>query len=298
VGCLTTKDDFNYVTSKELPLTFPNGYNAFYCMKYEVTQGQYVDFLNSLTRPQQENRCRVTTVGNYMSGTAGGHDTPQSRNTVQLVEDQDDLLPRVFATVTPDCACNWILWPDLAAFADWSGLRPMTELEFEKACRGPLKPVPNEYAWGTSVSTKISDLIGEDGSGSETYTTGNGHWSGNGGPSGPIRVGIFAVPDATREQAGASYWGILEMSGNVWERAISVGNATARKFTGLHGGGVLLADGMSSVTDWPQSSGVGYRGGIWQYAASYARLSSRLAATHLYSVVVSNSGGRAVRSAP
>lgn len=27
---------------------FPNGYSAFYCMKYEFTLGQYVDFLNTL----------------------------------------------------------------------------------------------------------------------------------------------------------------------------------------------------------------------------------------------------------
>ncbi len=27
---------------------FPNGFSGFYCMKYEITQGQYADFLNSL----------------------------------------------------------------------------------------------------------------------------------------------------------------------------------------------------------------------------------------------------------
>lgn len=39
-----------------IPNEFPKGYNAFWCMKYEITQGQYVDFLNSLTRQQQEQR--------------------------------------------------------------------------------------------------------------------------------------------------------------------------------------------------------------------------------------------------
>jgi hypothetical protein len=39
----------------------------------------------------------------------------------------------------------------MAAFADWSGLRPMSELEYEKACRGYNTPaVPNEYAWGNA----------------------------------------------------------------------------------------------------------------------------------------------------
>ena len=36
------------------------------------------------------------------------------------------------------------------AFADWAGLRSMTELEYEKACRGPLEPVAGEYAFGTN----------------------------------------------------------------------------------------------------------------------------------------------------
>ncbi|HYE54991.1 MAG TPA: hypothetical protein VD996_09120, partial [Chitinophagaceae bacterium] len=38
-------DDFNDVTMQNLPAAFPKGFNAFYCMKYELTQAQYVDFL-------------------------------------------------------------------------------------------------------------------------------------------------------------------------------------------------------------------------------------------------------------
>jgi len=40
-------------------------------------------------------------------------------------------------------ACNLLSWWDGAKFAAWAGLRPMSELEYEKACRGPLKPVPD-----------------------------------------------------------------------------------------------------------------------------------------------------------
>ncbi|MCB0375456.1 MAG: hypothetical protein KDD04_06025, partial [Sinomicrobium sp.] len=39
-------DDFDDVTSQILPEAFPKGYNAFYCMKYEVTQEQWITFLN------------------------------------------------------------------------------------------------------------------------------------------------------------------------------------------------------------------------------------------------------------
>ncbi len=39
-----------------IPALFPKGYNDFYMMKYEISQQGYVDFLNTLTRPQQSFR--------------------------------------------------------------------------------------------------------------------------------------------------------------------------------------------------------------------------------------------------
>ena len=35
---------------------YPTGYKAFYCMKYEISQGQYADFLNTLSSMQNKNR--------------------------------------------------------------------------------------------------------------------------------------------------------------------------------------------------------------------------------------------------
>ena len=35
---------------------FPVGYDGFYCMKYEISQAQYVDFLNKLPYSEQKNR--------------------------------------------------------------------------------------------------------------------------------------------------------------------------------------------------------------------------------------------------
>jgi hypothetical protein len=35
----------------------------------------------------------------------------------------------------------------------------MTELEYEKACRGPLMPVANEYAWGTTTISATTAIV-------------------------------------------------------------------------------------------------------------------------------------------
>ncbi len=65
--CGSGTNDIQYAsgTCTDIPSAFPLGYNDFYCMKYTITQNQYVDFLNCLGRNQQENR-----VSADISGTA------------------------------------------------------------------------------------------------------------------------------------------------------------------------------------------------------------------------------------
>ncbi len=294
-----------------IPETFPKGYAAFYCMKYEITQGQYADFLNALPRTQQATRCTATTPDYYMSGTVGGSSTIQFRNTVQLTMDPEGSLPRVYTATRPDRACNWLSWADVAALTDWAGLRPMTELEFEKACRGPLPPVADEYAWGTSnIMADASRAISGTENGTETVTNdttsggcnyGNKAHTLNGdGGTGPLRAGIFAVDGAARAQAGASYWGIMELSGNVVERPVTVGHATGRAFTGQHGNGVLTG-GAADEAAWPPNAtaiAAGWRGGGWLYASGDEHTSDRISAANQFPDRHRSLGGRAVRSAP
>ena len=52
-----------------------------------------------------------------------------------------------------------------------------------------------------------------------------------------MRAGVFATPDSDRVAAGASYWEILELSGNVREQVVSVGHVRGRAFAGTHGTG-------------------------------------------------------------
>ena len=302
-------DDFNNSTTQALPSTFPMGYNAFYAMKYELSQKQYTDFLNTLTRAQQGTR--VTTnistdaITNIyvMNGTStvGYHNTivcPASNNGTTS--------PITFSTTTPHRACNLISWADVCAYADWAGLRPMTELEFEKACRGGgVTPVANEYAWGSTDLTKAV-TVSNDGTATEGVTeTGDGlccYQETNNGP-GPFRCGFAAISSTTRKQTGASYYGVMELSGNLPERPVTIGNATGRAFTGLHGDGALDASGNANVTNWPGTDavGAGFRGGDRYFGSNTLRVSDRVyvnavaAARNYYS---DNYGGRLVRTSP
>jgi formylglycine-generating enzyme required for sulfatase activity len=290
---------------------WPTGYAAFYCMKHEVTQGEYAAFLNALPRDACGKTTNLTDSGaRYYAASA-----PMSRYSLS------GDWPNITAS-KPDVACNFLSWFDGVKFASWAGLRPMTELEFEKACRGPLNPVPGEYAWGTAdiagtdfpVPSTDGYALQSDGGPDESVTwvggnapggtAGNAVWSGTvrresdamfavNAINGPLRVGIFAKPGSTRVLSGASYWGILELSGNLAERVVTIGNAQGRGFQGSHGGGIV-----SIPPDWPSSSadGTGLRGGSW--FSWDLRVSERNAATLRVPERKAETGMRAVRTAP
>jgi formylglycine-generating enzyme required for sulfatase activity len=294
-------------------------------MKYEISQGDYRDFLNTLTYRQQENRTAV--VPSSIAGTGALSNT--NRNGIDIQT------PGVAATHTPALyacnlnanttyneaadgewiACNHLNWMDGCAYIDWAGLRPMTELEYEKACRGDQTPVANEYAWGTATAASVAYTLSNAGQTTEAIAT-NYNTTGTAGNSmtiptntnitGPLRVGIFADISGTRVRTGATYYGIMEMSGNVWERAVTLGNATGRTFTGMHGDGGLSSNGHANQSNWPGLSsnevtgslGSGWRGGGWGDAVTAACISNRANASMEWGTRRNDLGFRGVRVAP
>jgi hypothetical protein len=74
-------------------------------------------------------------------------------------------------------ACFGLSWEDGASFAAWAGLRPMTELEVEKAVRGPREPTRNEVGpsyWGLQTfNTSEWDGFKGDPQGERAVTVGN-----------------------------------------------------------------------------------------------------------------------------
>jgi len=279
-------DDFNDGTPQTLPASFPKGYNAFYCMKYEISEGQWVSFFNMLTDSQKTTRDITSSVN-----SGKNNDGEVGRNTVAWTTGDA-------TTAAPDRACNYLSWGDGVAYADWAGLRPMTELEFEKACRGPLSSVAGEYAWGNTTISTTSAIV-NDGTGADTATGGNCNYGGC-VLIGPYRVGIYATAASGRTASGASYWGIMEMSGNLWELPVTVGNPNGRLFTGALGDGKLdPTTGNANADYWPgtTASGAGLRGGHFQSQLFNLHLSGRVNAVNLLSKRTSAYGFRASRQA-
>ncbi|MBM4036998.1 MAG: hypothetical protein FJ290_00670 [Planctomycetes bacterium] len=113
----------------EVPASFPNGHAAFYCMKFPyLTRGQYAGFLGTLTAAQAKQR--------YYPGYQG-----------LAIQRSGESPNYAYEASAPDKPCPWLSWADGAAYAAWAGLRPMTELEYEKATHGPRDDGGLSY-WG------------------------------------------------------------------------------------------------------------------------------------------------------
>jgi formylglycine-generating enzyme required for sulfatase activity len=299
---------------------FPKGYQQFYVMKYEISQFQYMEFFNTLPN-------NTILKGNKNIGQGGSQ-----RNMLSWSGLANDGM--VLTSGSGDRACSNMSWVELCAYADWAALRPMSELEYEKASRGcdntstpvAVFPVQNEYAWG---NVNIQGIVNPN---SATYIfNDNSNTEGiNGGCTGvntlycrsscvgPVRVGIFAAKGCTsnqRELTGASYYGVLELSGNVAELVCGTfnycngtGSTMARS---IHGDGFLSPNGHANVSNWISNcvggsdlpsasySDVVVRGGGWADAASILRTSDRSQLTNSSggngTSRSANYGGRLVR---
>lgn len=271
-----------------LPSSYPKGYNEIYCMKYEISQGQYVDFVNTLNSAQGAIR-NSSGVFNRINITGSW--------------------PSVIAN-TPHRAMIYLSWADLLAYLDWSALRPMTELEYEKICRGPIYPVSNAYAWGTSLIVDANTVI-NDGTSSEgvsnTIPAGTGIASyANNTILGPLRCGFAAKPGTNRFQAGATYYGVMEMSGNVTESVVNTCYAISTSFQAILGDGEISnapSPGYANVSTWPSptssssnhpGSGRGLKGGAFHNSGSQLQISDRTEITSVYTGR-DYYGGRGVR---
>ncbi len=295
----------NYATYfQPVSKDYPKGYKGFYVMKHEVTQSAYADFLNCLAWDQQVRLVySPTSTGILPSSNVGTMygatvlTAANSRMNLKIREKGVDG-PAVFgcSLKTADWTEeDWnaennggnvpmfhLAWTDIAAYLDWACLRPMTELEYEKACRGDQKRMYNEYAWGQPyLPSRVSGVNDKNLPTEDPIPAVANYAQPEGGSLAahsaaianywPVRAGSFARSETTREEAGAAYWGILNLSDNVPERVINISTVQGRAYTGEHGDGNIRANGLADVLNWPsldaplaasnaRALGTGYKG--------------------------------------
>ena len=215
-----------------LPEAFPKGFAGFHVMKYELSQGDYARFLEHL--PDGATAFRA----NF-----GGRGYERDGGSIRREDER-------FVAAEPGRALNFVSWDDGCAYLDWVGLRPMTELEFTKACRGGDRPAQRSYPWGTASKERLLRVTGAD-------------WE----LARDEEADESRLADDTLEVLGASRLWVFDLAGSVWERVVTVGQPEGRAFTGEHGDGVISWYGDADVPGWPrgedQAPGCGYRGGGW-----------------------------------
>jgi uncharacterized protein (TIGR02145 family) len=299
LGQLYYTSDTDYAGDRQgpIPAAFPKGFRGFYSMKYEISQQQYADFLNTLNEQQLSNRLIPQDFNTSISGYA-----------FELQRTDTG-----FVAQRPNSACNFISVEDALAYSDWSGLRPMSEMEFEKAARGPLAPVPNEFAWGDTTLAMEVYSFSNFGKSDEQISSNYQTQSGNAAYSNttfseefrpPYRVGIFAgnAQNSGRRSSGSGYWGVMELSGGLYEVCVTIGSPAGRQFTGQHGDGAIDSLGRHNVADWSGDATMMYslRGGTFSLDSTVMRTSDRSFGGRLLfqpSLKRANRGFRAVRSA-
>lgn len=249
---------------------WPNGYSSFYIMRYELTQGQYADFLNTVHSSTAAALHDVNTdYGHniqYLAGNAYGYR---------------------YVAMDRFAAKNYLSTSDAWSFLSWAGLRPMTEMEYEKACRDLNSTAA--YPWGNSDPDAATySPPNEGGTHSRNYLN-------YGYVTGGLKVldaGRYLSGDVyrTAEQTGASPYGIADLAGNVSELVINCSH------TAVPGNGNGTVEWPAS---WPApgSTGKGLRGSNWTFgAASYFKVSDRSYAAWSNAGRTSYTGVRGVRA--
>ena len=246
-------------------------------MKYEISQIQYVEFLNCLNRTAQNNLVQVDVSGTSVTDvyvmTSTSTVAPWTRNGIRC----DSILPNG-GPITFYCdyngngvpneyddgqniAMNFMSGKSLFAYLDWAGLQPLNEMEYEQICRGSYPPVPNEFAWGTSGYT-IANINGGPTNGSpDEYLNGGGIAGPAKLSQTPMRCGAPATATSDRVTSGGSAYGIMELTANAAEIVIALTESSS--FVLISVGDGSIDNFGASDEPWPQNISVkgGYLGG-------------------------------------
>ncbi len=229
---------------------FPRATYEYYMLKYEVSNEAFSEYMNTLTRAQQ-NLIANGGLTNAASGAQNviardyGYIKANVTNLTEAAVFGCDANNNGVFNELNDGQNNGVIIEKMnmgIGYLDWAALRIMTGYEYEKACRGPLYPVPNEYAWGSAVMNL--SIIDVD------------NFGPNESPSVPVdgprstynqsvRNGAYAKPTgATRLNSGGSYYGVMELGNSCGELSAGYGYYGADSWLTSGPGNPLNSDGI------------------------------------------------------
>lgn len=259
-----TSNDINGLNlTNNIPSTYPTGFDSFYLMKYEVSQEQYIAFLNTLTPAQQQSRTQsdlsaISSANRFVMYPVTGSNIPGRKNSIACDATATNTSPITFyndlnnngipneSDDGQNIACNYLTFNDNLAYLEWAAMRPITDMEFEKATRGPAYPIASDVANGTNSVTGLASLT-NSGQINESVSNINTDGLSNYNIGFPIRVGALANSTSTRLQSGGSFYGVMDLTGNVIELSVNTINS-ALNYSYIFGSGSLDTNGFS--TSW------------------------------------------------
>ena len=113
--------------------------DAFYMDKYEVTNREYADFLNTTSKHVSDSTAQSDPTDMYADRLA-----PVGSRQIAYIDGQYSAKPGY-----ENHPVSGVTWYGAMAYAVWVGKRLPTEAEWEKAARGEL--VGMTYPWGNTI---------------------------------------------------------------------------------------------------------------------------------------------------
>ena len=94
-----------------IPEVYPKGFAPYYVMKSHITQGQWVEFFNTLTATQKSARDITVAKGDSLT----------YRNNVSWTSGNATLPDQGSGATYEHVGMSYLSWADVAAYLDWAG---------------------------------------------------------------------------------------------------------------------------------------------------------------------------------